>query len=65
MEKDRPVLIKEDLFSGRLTIYSLFSGYYKGELEILGKFTFSRGFETFFVNISTRASARVEILTKN
>ena len=30
-----------------VTIYSLFSGYYKGELEMVGIFTFSRGFETF------------------
>ena len=30
-----------------ITIYYLFLGYYKGELEILGKSTFSRGFESF------------------
>ena len=58
-------MIKNDHIKGEpilqviITIYSLFSGYDKGELTILGKSTFSRGFRDFFVNISTRALARV------
>ena len=32
--------------NAKIAISSLFSGYDKGELEILGKSTFSRGFKT-------------------
>ena len=39
-----------------ITIYSLFSGSYKGERENFREIYFLKGFWDFFVNISTRAS---------
>ena len=61
------LLIGEDLYfclKWNKTAYPLFLGLYIGELEISGKFTFSQGFLTFLVNISTLAKVRVKILTK-
>ena len=46
------------------TAYQLFSGYYIWRTENFRKNHFLSGFLDFFVNISTLAKARVEILTK-
>ena len=50
-KKEKKISAKKKVL---IAIYSPFSGYDKGEQEILGKFTFSEGFRDFFVNISKK-----------